>query len=109
MTKVIDKSADNQSEARISVAYNKNCHLSLMTSFVKRPPDLEVSHVKSSIKKSYLEVIVAVFVLLFPWGSIHLEIVAVTILVVQEIIFVHADAVTIVTRGSTLLKASDER
>ena len=25
-----DKSADSQSEARISVAYNKNCHLSLM-------------------------------------------------------------------------------
>ena len=33
-----DKSADNQSEARISVAYNTNCHLSLMTSFVKCPP-----------------------------------------------------------------------
>ena len=37
MTKFSDKSADNQSEARISVAYNKNCHLSLMTSFVKCP------------------------------------------------------------------------
>ena len=35
--KTSDKSADNQSEARISVAYNKICHLSLMTSFVKRP------------------------------------------------------------------------
>ena len=32
-----DKSVDNQSEAWISVAYNKNCHLSLMTSYVKRP------------------------------------------------------------------------
>ena len=40
MTKTSDKSADTQSEARISVAYNKNCHLSLMTSFVKRPPDV---------------------------------------------------------------------
>ena len=40
MTKISDKSADNQSEARISVAYNKNCHLSLMTSFVKPPPEL---------------------------------------------------------------------
>ena len=39
MTKISDKSADNQSEARISVAYYKNCHLSLMTSFVKRGPD----------------------------------------------------------------------
>ena len=38
MTKISDKSADNQSKARISVAYNKNCHLSLMESFVKRPP-----------------------------------------------------------------------
>ena len=38
MTNIRDKCADNQSEARISVAYNKNCHLSLMTSFVKRPP-----------------------------------------------------------------------
>ena len=38
MTKASEKSADNQSEARISVAYNKNCHLSLMTSLVKRPP-----------------------------------------------------------------------
>ena len=38
MTKISDKSADNQSEARISVAYNKNCHLSLMTSFMKHPP-----------------------------------------------------------------------
>ena len=37
MTKISDKSADNQSEARISVAYNKNCHSSLMTSFVKHP------------------------------------------------------------------------
>ena len=35
ITKISDKSADNQSETRISVAYNKNCHLSLMTSFVK--------------------------------------------------------------------------
>ena len=39
MTKISDNSADNQSEARILVAYNKNCHLSLMTSFVKRPPE----------------------------------------------------------------------
>ena len=38
MTKISDKSADNKSEGRISVAYNKNCHSSLMTSFVKRPP-----------------------------------------------------------------------
>ena len=38
MTKISDKSADNQSEARIS-AYNKDCHLSLMTSFVKQGPD----------------------------------------------------------------------
>ena len=40
MTKIIDKSADNQSEARISVpvAYNKDCHLSLMKSFVKQAP-----------------------------------------------------------------------
>ena len=38
--KISDKSADNQSEARISVAYNKNCHLSPMTSFVKHPPVL---------------------------------------------------------------------
>ena len=37
MTKFSDISANDQSEARISVAYNKNCHLSLMTSFVKRP------------------------------------------------------------------------
>ena len=35
MTKTSDKSADSQSETRISVAYNKNCHLSLMTSLVK--------------------------------------------------------------------------
>ena len=40
MTNISDKSADNQSEARISVAYNKNCHLSLMTSFVKRGPGI---------------------------------------------------------------------
>ena len=40
MTKISDKSADNQSETRISVAYNNNCHLSLMTSFVKHPPGL---------------------------------------------------------------------
>ena len=38
MTKNSDKSADDQSEARISVAYNKNCHLLLMTSLVKHPP-----------------------------------------------------------------------
>ena len=38
MTKISYKSADNQSEARISVAYNRNCHLSLMTSFVKSSP-----------------------------------------------------------------------
>ena len=36
MTKISNKSADNQSEIRISLAYNKICHLSLMTSFVKR-------------------------------------------------------------------------
>ena len=42
MTKISDKSADNQSEARISVAYNKNCHLSLMTSFVKWGPELQI-------------------------------------------------------------------
>ena len=40
MTNISDKSFDNQSEARISVAYNNNCHLSLMTSFVKHPPDM---------------------------------------------------------------------
>ena len=34
MTKISDKSVDNQSQASISVAYNKNCYLSLMTSFV---------------------------------------------------------------------------
>ena len=38
MTNISDKSANNQSEARISVAYTKNCHLSLMTSVVKRGP-----------------------------------------------------------------------
>ena len=38
MTKISDKSADNQSEARISVAYNKNFHLAMMTIFVKHPP-----------------------------------------------------------------------
>ena len=42
MTKVSDKSADNQSEARISVAYNKDCHMSLMISFVKRAPARQV-------------------------------------------------------------------
>ena len=42
MTKISDKSVDNQSEARISVTYNKNCHLSLMTSFVKCPPCLTI-------------------------------------------------------------------
>ena len=40
MTKISDKSADNQSEARISVAYNKVCYMSLMTSFVKRHPGM---------------------------------------------------------------------
>ena len=40
MTQISDKPTDNQSEARISVAYNKNCHLPLMKSFVKRPPDV---------------------------------------------------------------------
>ena len=40
MTKISDKSVDNQSEGRISVTcMNKNCHLSLMKSFVKRPPE----------------------------------------------------------------------
>ena len=48
MTKISDKSADNQSEARISVAYNKNCHLSLMTSFVKLPHDLTLELVMLS-------------------------------------------------------------
>ena len=43
MTTISDKSADNQSEARISLAYNKNCHLSLMTSFVKWGPDAGLS------------------------------------------------------------------
>ena len=38
MSKINDESVDIQSEAWISVAYNKNCHLSLMKSFVKRPP-----------------------------------------------------------------------
>ena len=38
MTKIIDKSAYNHSKARILVAFNKNCHLSLKTSFVKRGP-----------------------------------------------------------------------
>ena len=42
MTKICDKSANNQSEARISVAYNKDCHLSLMTSFGKRAPEHEI-------------------------------------------------------------------
>ena len=37
MTETSDNSADNQSQARISVVYNKNWHLSLMTSFVKHP------------------------------------------------------------------------
>ena len=37
MTQISDKSVDNQSEARILVAYNKNCQLSLMTSCVKHP------------------------------------------------------------------------
>ena len=36
--KISDKSADNQSEARISLAYNKKCHLLLMTSFVNWGP-----------------------------------------------------------------------
>ena len=44
LTKISDKSADNQSEARISVAYYKNCHFSLMASFVKRPPGLAHPH-----------------------------------------------------------------
>ena len=38
MTNISDKSDDNQSEARISITYNNNCHLSLMTCFVKHPP-----------------------------------------------------------------------
>ena len=38
MTKISDESVDNQSEARISVACNKNCHLSLMTRFCETPP-----------------------------------------------------------------------
>ena len=40
MTEISDKYVDNQSEASISLAYNKNCHFSLMTSFVKRGPGL---------------------------------------------------------------------
>ena len=40
LQKISDKSVVNQSEARISVAYNKNSNLSLMTIFVKRPPGL---------------------------------------------------------------------
>ena len=38
VTKISDKSADNQSEARISVAYNLNCHLSLTDKFCETPP-----------------------------------------------------------------------
>ena len=41
MAKISDKSDDNQSEARISVAYNTNCHLSLMKICVKHPPVIE--------------------------------------------------------------------
>ena len=48
------KSADNQSEARISVAYNKDCHLSLMTSFVKRGP--VVSSFFRNLTGSYFQV-----------------------------------------------------
>ena len=59
MTKISDKSVDNQSEARISVAYNKNCHSSLMTSFVKHPPVFACS-VNAAIDIEY-----------YPEGTIH--------------------------------------
>ena len=42
MTNISDKSADIKpirSKDFSSLQYNKNCHLALMTSFVKRPPD----------------------------------------------------------------------
>ena len=38
MTKIRDKSAELHLAARIPVAYNKNCHFSLMTSCVKQAP-----------------------------------------------------------------------
>ena len=41
MKNISDKSADNQSEARISLAINKNCHVLLMISFVKQGPGVE--------------------------------------------------------------------
>ena len=40
MTKISDKFADNQSNAMISVDYNSDCNLFLITSFVKKVPDL---------------------------------------------------------------------
>lgn len=38
ITKIISKSADNQSEVKISLAYDKNSRLSLIKSLVKRGP-----------------------------------------------------------------------
>ena len=61
MTKISEKSADNLSEPRISVAYNKNCHLSLITSFVKHPQERamiqKMGGVKLSEKKNTSELI----------------------------------------------------
>ena len=45
MTKISNKSTDNQSEAMISLANNKICHLSPMTSFVKWGPDMQRSSI----------------------------------------------------------------
>ena len=58
MTKNSDNSANNQSEAKISLAYNRNCHLSLMTRFVKRPPG--ESRVLLSSYLSFLGLIIVV-------------------------------------------------
>ena len=56
MTNISDKSADNQSEVRILVAYNKNCHLSLMTSFVKWGTynTAQGEHIPDTIRKPFL-------------------------------------------------------
>ena len=40
ITKTSDKSADNQSEARISVAYNIHCHFVADDKFCETPPGL---------------------------------------------------------------------
>ena len=40
MIQISDKSADNQSEARISVAYNKNCQFVTDDKFCETPPGL---------------------------------------------------------------------